>query len=58
VQRHYRRLTPDVRADHVAALALLARQVVEQSSTRVQRSFVVMTVTAPSKLRRVAGSRR
>jgi hypothetical protein len=59
VHRQYRRLTPDVRADHILALTLIGRMVTEHSipptddsSLRslalfVRRSFVVMTIPGP-----------
>lgn len=45
VNRQYRRLTPDRRADHIAALALLGRLITQRPSTElVRRSFVVLTM--------------
>jgi hypothetical protein len=45
VKAPYRRLTPELRAEHVAALAVLGRLVVSLPSDRLQwRRFVVVSV--------------
>jgi predicted RNase H-like nuclease len=49
VKAPYRRLTPELRAEHVEALAMLGRLVVALPPDRLQwRRFVVVTATEPS----------
>jgi hypothetical protein len=50
VNRPYRHLTPEQRADHVAALALLGRLVLTLPPDRLHwRRFVVVTVVEPHR---------
>jgi len=47
VKGQYRRLTPELRADHIAALAVLRRGVVALPPDRLQwRNFIVVTARA------------